>query len=145
MQRNKIAGSPVEMFDWDLDNQIRKWRVTGEQIILLMNVKGNPLRNGLFDKIRQRLDGMEEFSHNCWESTPPHTHARGSQTIDREYISPEVKILNLSMLNFVDSPGDHRSLLLVVSTRLLLGEHLYKTFRPVSCRLVTSQKLSVTR
>jgi hypothetical protein len=137
MQRNNIAGSPVQMFDQDLDDQIKKWRATGERIILLMDVNGNPLRNGLYDRIGKGLEGMQEFSHNCWGATPPHTHARGSKPIDGGYISPEVEILNLSMLNFVDSPGDHRSLLLDVSTRSLLGEHLNKICRPVRRRLVT--------
>ena len=49
------------------------------------------------------------------------------------------------MLNFVDSPGDHRSLLLDVSTRSMLGEHLNAICRPVSRRLVMSQKDSVKR
>ena len=93
MQLNNILGSPVEMFDRDQDEQIKKWRATGERIILLMDVNGNPLQNGLYDKISKGSDGMEEFSHKCWGSTPPHTHARGSQPIDGGYISPEIEIV----------------------------------------------------
>jgi hypothetical protein len=68
---------------------------------------------------------------------------RGSSPIDGGYKSPELEILNLSMLNFVDSPGDHRLLLLDVSTRSMLGEYLNKICQPVSRRLVMSQKDSV--
>jgi hypothetical protein len=59
--------------------------------------------------------------------------------------TPEVEIVNLSMLTFAESPGDHRSFLLDVSTRLLLGVYKYKVCRPVSCRLVTSLAGSVKR
>jgi hypothetical protein len=110
-----------------------------------MYVNRNQLWNGLYKKIGKGSGGMEEFSHKCWGLTPPHTHARGSQPIDGGYITPEIEILNLSMLNFVVSLGDHRSLILDVSTRSLLGKHLNKICRPVSRRLVTSQKSLVTR
>jgi hypothetical protein len=49
------------------------------------------------------------------------------------------------MLNFAESPGDHRSLLFDVSTRLLLGEFRYKICHPISRQLVTSQADSVRR
>ena len=47
------------------------------------------------------------------------------------------------MLTFTESPGDHRSFVLVISTRSLLGVYRYKVCRPFSCRLVTSQESSV--
>ena len=145
MQREKIQGSPIEMFDRDLADQIKKWRNSGERVILLMDVNGDPLRNNLYKSIGARSDGMEEFSHKCWGDEPPRTHARGSGPIDGGYMTPEIEILNLSMLNFVDSPGDHRSLLFDVSTRSMLGEYTNSICRPVSRRLVMSQKDSVKR
>jgi hypothetical protein len=49
----------------------------------------------------------------------------------------------LAMLTFVESPGDHRSFVLDISTRSLRGVYRYKVCRPVSRRLVTSQESSV--
>jgi hypothetical protein len=46
---------------------------------------------------------------------------------------------------FTESPGDHRSFIIDVSTRLLLGDFRYKVCRPVSRCLVTSQQQSVDR
>jgi hypothetical protein len=135
----------MEMFNRDLSDQIKKWRTTGKREILLMDVNGDPLRNNLYKLIGARSDGMEEFSHKCWGEEPPRTHARGSGPIDGGYTTPEIEILNLSMLNFVDSPGDHRSLLLDVSTRSMLGEYSYSICRPVSRRLVMSQKDSLKK
>jgi hypothetical protein len=88
---------------------------------------------------------MEEFSHKCWGPTEPYTHSSGKLPIDGGYKSLEVEIVNLAMLNFAESPGDHRSLLFDVSTSLLLGEFRYKICHPVSRRLVTSQADSVKR
>ncbi len=72
-------------------------------------------------------------------------HPSEKSPIDGGYKSPEVEIVNLAMLNFAESPGDHRSLLFDVSRCLLLGEFRYKICCPVSHRLVTSQADSVRR
>ena len=88
---------------------------------------------------------MEEFSHKCWGPKEPYTHTRGKNLIDGAYKTLEVEIVNLSMLTFAESPGNHRFLLFNISTSSLLGEHKYKVCHPVSRRLVTSQLSSVKR
>ena len=57
----------------------------------------------------------------------------------------EIEIVNLCMLNFADSPGDHRSLTLEVSTRSMFGDKLNKICKQVSRHLITSQRSSVMR
>ena len=86
MQRTGLPGTPVQMFDRDLTEQIKKWRATGERVVLLMDVNANPLKNNLYKNIGGGPEGMQEFSHTCWGSTPPHTHARGSGPIDGGYV-----------------------------------------------------------
>jgi hypothetical protein len=88
---------------------------------------------------------MEEFTYKYWGPKEPYTHHSGKSPINGGYKSPEVEIVNLSMLNFAESPSNHRSLLFDISTRSLLGEFRYKVCCPVSCRLVTSQADSVKR
>jgi hypothetical protein len=110
-----------------------------------MDLNGHPLQNNFFRLMKERNKDMEEFSHKCWGPTKPYTHPSGNSPIDGGYKSPEVEIVNLAMLNFPESPGDHRSLLFDVSMRSLLGEFRYKICHPVSCRLVTSQADSVRR
>ena len=52
---------------------------------------------------------------------------------------PEVETENLSMLTFLESPGDHRSIVFDITTRSLIGEFTPKVVFPVSRRLVTAQ------
>ena len=110
-----------------------------------MDVNRNPLHKNLYRQIGVGADGMEEFTHKFWEPTPPHTHARGSAPIDGKYKSQEIEIVNLCMLNFTDSPGDHSSLILNVQTHSMLGETLNNICKPVSRLLITSQQLSAMR
>ncbi len=113
--------------------------------MLAMDVNDHPLRNKFSTSFKERNEDMEEFSHKCWGPTEPYTHLLEKSPIDSCYKSLEVEIVNLTMLNFAESPGDHRSFLFDVSMHSLLGEFRYKICRPVSCRLVTSQADSVKR
>jgi hypothetical protein len=88
---------------------------------------------------------MEEFTHKCWGPKEPYTHHTGKLPIDGGYKSPKVEIVNLAMLTFAESPGDHRSFILDMSMHSFLGVHRYKVCRLVSRRLVTSQESSVKR
>jgi hypothetical protein len=110
-----------------------------------MDVNDHPLWNKFYTSLKERNVDMEEFSHKCWGPTEPYTHLLGKSPIGGCYKSLEVEIVNLTMLNFAESPGNHRSLLFDISMHSLLGEFRCKIFRPVSRWLVTSQADSVKR
>jgi hypothetical protein len=107
--------------------------------VLLMDVNDHTFHNKFYTLLNERCTDMEEFSHKCWGPKEPYTHHAGKLPINGSYKSPEVEIANLSMLNFVESPGNHRSLLFDISTQSLLDKFRYKICRPVSRRLVTTQ------
>jgi hypothetical protein len=50
----------------------------------------------------------------------------GSSPIDGGYTSSEIEIVNLGMFTFAESPGDHRSFIINISTRSLFGEFRFK-------------------
>jgi hypothetical protein len=141
----RMQTNPVDLFDQDLSRQIQEWRKQGERVLVLMDVNGHPLKNNFYSALQERQTNMEEFSHKRWGLSEPYTHHSGKSFIDGGYKMPELKIVNLAMLNFAESPEDHRSLIFDVSTRSILGKFRYKVCRPVSVRLVTSQASSVKR
>jgi hypothetical protein len=111
--------------------------------VLVINVNGHPLHNDLYRQLWERGIEMEEFSHKCWGPKAPYTHPTGKSPIDGAYKTPEVEIVNLCMLTFAESPGNHRSLCFDISTRSLLGKFRNKICPPVSRWLVISQQSSV--
>jgi hypothetical protein len=126
-----------------LSKQVKEWRRKGERIILMMDLNNHPLRNKLYTKLKEH--DMSQLSHKCWGPKEPYTHHSGTSPIDGGYKTPDIEIVNIAMLNFAESPGDHHSLILDVSTQSLLGIYRYKICRPVSRRLVTTQVSSVER
>jgi len=145
MQAHNLKCSPVELFDRDLAKQIKEWRQSGERIVLVMDVNDHPQTSRFYQLLQKEQMGLEEFTHKCWGPTPPYTHILGSSPIDGGYKSSDVEIVHQGMLTFAESPGDHRSFIINISTRSLLGEFRFKICRPVSRRLVTSQQQSVDR
>ncbi len=143
IQSRGLATNPVNLFDQDLTKQIKKWRGKGERILIMMDINNHPLCNKFYTKLHAHNTDLDKFTHNCWGPNKPYTYHSGKSPIDGRYKSPEVEVVDLAMLTFVESPGDHRSFVLDISTRSLLGVYRYKVCRPVSCRLVTSQESSV--
>ncbi len=100
--------------------------------MLLMDVNDHPLHNKFYTTLKEQNTDMEEFTHKCWGPKEPCTHHLGKSPIHGGYKSPEVEIVSLSMLNFAESPGNHRSLLFDISTCSLLDKFRYKVCHPVS-------------
>jgi hypothetical protein len=145
IQSKGLKSNLVELFDLDLSKQITEWRGAGERIVLVINLNGHPLHNNFYNQLKERRTEKEEFSHKCWGKKAPYTHHAGSSPINGAYKSLEIEIVNLSMLTFAESPGDHRSLCFNISTCSLFGDFKHKICRPVSRRLITSQHSSVTQ
>jgi hypothetical protein len=114
-------------------------------IVLLMDVNDHPLKCNFCQWLKREQTELEEFTHKCWGLTPPYTHISDLSPTDGRYKSPEIEIVQLGMLSFEGSPGDHRSFIIDVSTCSPLGDFRYKVCWPVSRRLVTSQQQSVDR
>jgi hypothetical protein len=148
MQYNQSTGlafNPTDLFVHNLSKQVKEWRGKGKRIIIMMDINNHPLQKKFYKKLNDQNTDMEEFTHKCWGPKEPYTHHSNKSPIDGGFKLPEVEIVNLAMLTFAESPGDHRSFILDKSARSLLGGHRYKVCHPVSRRLVTSQESFVKR
>ena len=143
MQLHNITGTPQQLFGKDLLHQRKLWRKSGERIILLMDANEHVLTGKFNQAITRTGLDLEEFTHKYWGAHQPYTHINGKIPIDGGYKSPEIEVLNVCMLPFLESPGDHCAFTIDISTRSLLGKFQYKVCRPVSRRLITSQQGSV--
>jgi hypothetical protein len=67
------------------------------------------LLNRKFNRALKRTGSdLEKFTHKCWGAYQPYTHINWSIPINGGYILPEIEVLNVCMLPFLDSPGDHQ-------------------------------------
>jgi hypothetical protein len=122
IQSRGLQTDPVTLFDSNLSKQIKEWRGAGERIVLVIDVNGHPLHNDLYQQLQECKTEMEKFSHKCWGPKAPYMHPASKSHINGAFKSPEVEILNLCMLMFAESLGDHQSLCFDISTRSLLSK-----------------------
>ena len=122
---------------------VNSWLANGERLIIFMDFNEQVLR-GKLPKLLQQA-GLEEVSHTRWGGSEPKTFARGSQPIDGIYISQELEVMSIMILPFDKSIGDHRSMIIDISTRSTVGEHQYKIVQPEARRLVTRNKKAIAK
>jgi hypothetical protein len=107
IQSRGLVFNPVKLFNHNLSKQVKVWRGKGKRVILMMDINDHPLRNKFYKKLKEQNTDMEEFTHKCWGPKELYKHHSGKSPIDGDYKTPEVKIVNLGMLTFAESPGDH--------------------------------------
>ncbi len=108
IQLRGLSSNPVNLFDHDLSKQVKEWRGKGKRVLILMDINGHPLQNKFYEKMKDHNTDMDNFTHKCWGPNEPYMYHSGKSPIDGGYKSPEVKIVNLAMLTFGESPGDHQ-------------------------------------
>ena len=69
----------------------------------------------------------------------------GSLPIDGVWRTTDIEIQSLVMLPFSHSVGDHRTIILDVTTLSMIGEYQHKVVYPPCRRLSTTNKQSVSR
>jgi hypothetical protein len=90
-------------------------------------------------------EGLVEIFSSRWTGVEPATHSRGSIPIDGIYVSQELEIDSVMALPFHESIGDHRTMIVDITTRSAVGEQQYKIVRPEARRLCTKNKKSTTK
>jgi hypothetical protein len=87
--------------------------------------------------------GFAEATHTRWHKEAPHTFIDGSEPIDGIYYTHNLEIMAILQLSFHKSVRDHRTVLVNVTTRSVIGQQEYRVVRPTICRLATRNKSSM--
>ncbi len=66
--------------------------------------------------------GLQEATQANWGSSEPHTYVRGTELIDRVWFLLELEITLTIQLSFHEGVGDHRTVLVDVSTASGIGK-----------------------
>ncbi len=87
--------------------------------------------------------GFVEATHTRWHKEAPHTFIDGSKPIGSVYHTHDLEITTITQLSFHKRVGDHRTVLVNVTTRLVIRQEEYRVVRPTARRLATRNKSSV--
>ena len=143
IQQKGICLTPRELFQQDFISNVRRWRGNGERLVIFMDFNEHILKGKLPRMLQD--EGLVEISSTRWAGVEPKTYFRGSTPIDGIYASQELEIHSVMVLPFHESIGDHRTMLVDITTRSAVGEQQYKIVRPEARRLSTKNKKSTTK
>ena len=131
---------PYQLFVDDLLRQLRRWRKSGDRIILCIDANEHVLRGPLAKQLREQDIELSEITHGFWPTgVEPNTHIDGKQPIDGIYATPDIDVTNFLSLSFHESVGDHRTMIVEITTSSAIGRHQGKIVRPSTRRLTLRQ------
>ena len=139
LQRKGIKGrTPRSMFHEDFIGVLRQWLNAGERLLIFIDLNEHILTSGLANDILSL--GLREATHDYWPSEEPRTYIRGSGPIDAVYYSRDLEITNVAQLSFHEGVGDHRTVIVDVSARSMIGVDSFKIVRPAARRLTAANE-----
>jgi hypothetical protein len=142
VQENDIDMSPKQLFESDFTGQIKRWRSSGEKIIVMMDMNEHANDGSLARKLSSEEIGLVNTTQCLYSSQPHHTFAEGSTPIDAIWHTPDVDITSLRWIPFSESPGDHMACIFEFTTESAIGNFEQKIMYP-ACRRLNSRVESV--
>ena len=104
--------------------------------------------HALNGELRKLMEGegirIFELCHHFWGETPPNSHVDGTDPITDFYETNNLEVTQLLQLPHMSSIGDHKTWIVEITTRSLLGCNLLKIQRTVGRRLIMSNHGAVT-
>jgi len=146
IQENDLDTTPRKMFEDDFLLALRTWRSQGERLLIFGDANEHIL-DGKYTRrlLEDPLLGLVEETSRHWGDSPPNTHVMGSVPIDGVWRTPDIEVNNLIMLPFSHSVGDHRTIILDVTTLSMIGSYQHKVVYPPCRPLSNKHKQSVAR
>jgi hypothetical protein len=134
MMRHSLLGNPRELFQASILANITRWIKSGNRIILFININEHILTGNLTREVLHLV--LHEATHKHWEYLEPLTFVYGdSKPIDGVYHTPDLTIMVLMQLSFHKGVGDHRTVLVDISTESAIGKIERRVVLPKARRL----------
>jgi hypothetical protein len=128
IQNNGIELSPSRLFIVDFVAQLQVWQQEGDRLIIFMDMKEHISRGNLAKYLRNM--GLQEATQPNWGTSEPHTYVRGTEPINAIWFFPELTITLTMQLSFHKGVGDHRRVLVDISTKSAIGKQEFCMAHP---------------
>lgn len=145
-ENNIETRSPYALFLQDICDQLREWRSNGDRLLVFIDANEHILNGQIHQAWQDESIDLHEISHKSWPpGSEPHTFRYGSQPIDGVFATPDLDVTKFVALPFHESVGDHRSMIIEISTTSAIGQFQGKIVRPTTRRLTTKQQSAVNK
>jgi hypothetical protein len=112
---------------------LQVWQQQGDRLLIFMDMNelilNGPLANCMLGM------GLEEAIHQHWGDIKPHTYMGGKEPIDAVFHTPDLEVTSTLQLSFHKGIGDHRTVLVDISTWSAIGKQEFQVVHPHARRL----------
>jgi hypothetical protein len=133
IQTHGLNTSPSRLFLMDFLAQLQVWKSQGDRLLIFVDMNEHVLRGTVARYLLSM--GLVEATHQHWGSEEPHTFIGGVDPIDGVWHTPDLEVSTLVQLSFHEGLGDHRTVLVDVTTQSAIGKHEFRVVRPEARRL----------
>jgi hypothetical protein len=133
IQTHGLNTTPARLFLTDFVAQLQVWQRQGDRILIFIDMNEHILRGTLARHLLTM--GLVEASHQHWGTVEPHTFIGGVDPIDGVWHTPDLEVSALAQLSFHEGLGDHRTVLVDITTQSAIGKHEFRVIRPEARRL----------
>jgi hypothetical protein len=113
--------------------QLQVWQRQGDRLLIFMDMNEHVLC-GTVARYLLKM-GLVEATHQHWGLDEPHMFIGGVDPIDGVWHTPDLEVSELVQLSFHEGLGDHRTVLVDVTTQSAIGKHEFRVIRPEARRL----------
>jgi hypothetical protein len=89
--------------------------------------------------------GLQEATQTNWGASEPHTYVRGAEPMDAVWFLPELDITSTMQLSFHEGVGDHRTVLVDMSTESAIGKQEFHVVHPHAGQLNSNNTKARTK
>ena len=145
LQNKGIVGTtPRALFRQDFLTVLTSWLERGERLLIFIDMNEHILTSSFAQEIMAL--GLVEATHNHWPSgVEPRTYIRGRGPIDAVYHTPSLEVSAVMQLSFHEGVGDHRTVIVDMTSRSMIGKDSFKVCRPLARRLTMKNTASVNK
>ena len=107
-------------------------------MVLMMDANEDVTDGAMCKQLRNADVGLQEAVHAAVDGKGPNTYFRGSDPINRIWITSEIEVTNAAYLPFDPELGDHRPVIANMSKCSLVGDNGPRV-QWVACRRLNSK------
>jgi hypothetical protein len=128
IKNNGFELSPSRLFIVNFVAQLQVWQQEGDRLLIFMDINEHISRGNLAKYLRNM--GLQEATQPNWGTSEPHTYVRGTELIEAVQFLPELTITLIMQLSFHKGVGNHRTVLMDISTKSAIGKQEFCMAHP---------------
>jgi hypothetical protein len=133
IQNHQLSTTLQRLFTINFLAMLQVWHQQGDRLLIFMDMNEHILNGPLVKRMLGM--GLEEAMHQHWGDIKPHTYVGGKEPLDAVIYTPDLEVTFTLQLSFHKGVGDHRTVLVDISTWSAIGKQEFQVVQPQAWRL----------